>query len=260
MHSAYVMPELPGFMQTQYAFAAHLRDPERSAAPSDVTPERMAVYRELIYNNVEDFLSSAFPVLRRISSDSRWHAMVRDFFVRHRATTPFFPQLPQEFLLYLEQVREPCRDDFPFLLELAHYEWAELALSISDAQIDKSHIIADGSLLNGEPVLSPLIWHCRYRFPVHRISMDYLPEQAPDNATHLAVYRDCDDEVGFLELNPVAAQLLERLQHNNGQNGEQILRELATAIQHPNPETVIRAGGEILEDLRQRAIVLGTRG
>lgn len=259
MHSAHALPELPRFMQRQFEFTAHLRDPEHIAAPTDVAAERMAVYRELIYNNVEDFLANAFPVLRRISSEGYWHGLVRDFFVRHRATTPFFPQLPREFLRYLEQVRTPSRDDYPFLLELAHYEWAELALSISDEQIDDSDLDPHGNLLQGVPVLSPLVWHCRYRFPVHHIGPDYLPEQAPDTPTQLVVYRDRNDEVGFLELNPVTSQLLQRLQEQADASGEQLLQQLAEEIRHPNPATVIAAGLQVLEDLRQRDVVLGTR-
>lgn len=259
MHSAHALPEMPRFMQRQYEFTAHLRDPENAAAPGDVAAERMAVYRELIYNNVEDFLANAFPVLRRISSDAYWHGLVRDFFVRHRATTPLFPRMPSEFLLYLEQERNAATDDFPFLLELAHYEWAELALSISEECIDDNDIDPDGPLLQDTAVLSPLIWHCQYRFPVHRIGPDYLPEQVPGTPTHLVVYRGRNDEVGFLELNPVTSQLLQRLQEQNGQNGEQLLRQLACDIQHPNPDTVIAAGLQVLEELRQRDVILGTR-
>jgi hypothetical protein len=259
MHSARALPELPHFMQRQYEFTAHLRDPENAAAPGDVAAERMAVYRELIYNNVEDFLANAFPVLRRISSDAYWHSLVRDFFVRHRATTPFFPQMPSEFLLYLEQEHETATDDFPFLLELAHYEWAELALNISEECIDDSDVDPEGPLLQGIAVLSPLIWHCQYRFPVHRIGPDYLPEQVHDTPTHLVVYRDRNDEVGFLELNQVTSKLLQRLQQQDGKSGERLLRQLASDIQHPNPDTVIVAGLHVFEELRRRDVILGTR-
>lgn len=259
MHSAPALPDLPRFMQRQYEFTAHLRDPENVAAPADVAAERMAVYRELIYNNIEDFLASAFPVLRRISSDDYWHGLVRDFFLRHRATTPYFPRMPGEFLLYLEQVRHTRADDFPFLLELAHYEWAELALATSDAQFEERAIDPDGDLLQGIPELSPLLWHCCYRFPVHHIGPDFIPEHPPETETHLVVYRNRHDEVGFLELNPVTSLLLQRLQQHADKCGEQLLRELAAAIRHPNPATVLEAGLQLLEEFRQHDVVLGTR-
>ena len=43
---------------------------------------------------------------------------------------------------YLEQERNPHFDDPPFMLELAHYEWVELALSLSDEKIDETKIDA----------------------------------------------------------------------------------------------------------------------
>ena len=65
--------KLKAFQRVQYRFAAHLRDPKRNPAPRGIEPRRMKIYRELFYNNVEGFLANAFPVLRRITPDARWH-------------------------------------------------------------------------------------------------------------------------------------------------------------------------------------------
>jgi len=259
MHAVKSRPETPGFMQTQYRFAGAIRDPENTAAPDDVAPGRMAVYQELIYTNIEDFLSNAFPVLRKISPDEQWHTLVRDFIVEHRARTPLFPELPREFLAYLEQERTPQATDFPFMLELAHYEWAELALAISEEQINEGDIARSGSLLDDVPVLSPLTWLCSYRYPVHRIGPDFIPDEPGDTPTFLLVYRGRDDEVGFMELNPVSAELIQRLQQDNTQTGIQLFKAMAAAMQHPNPATVIDGGLQILQMLQQRDIILGTR-
>jgi len=62
------MAELPLFQQEQYRFTAHIRDPEKNPAPDTIEDRRMAVYRDLFYNNVEGFLSRSFPVLRKIFS------------------------------------------------------------------------------------------------------------------------------------------------------------------------------------------------
>ena len=52
--------------------------------------------------------------------------MVRDFMRRHRSTTPLFTEVGQEFLAYLQDERGPQAGDWPFMLELAHYEYVEL--------------------------------------------------------------------------------------------------------------------------------------
>ena len=123
----------PPFMQRQYEFAAHIRDPDNQPAPDDIEDRRMGIYRELFYNNVEGFLSSSFPVLRKLMDDASWHAMARDFYARHRCHSPLFLEIPREFLNYLQHERIDQADDLPFLWELAHYEWVELALSVADS-------------------------------------------------------------------------------------------------------------------------------
>lgn len=259
MHATPNTPEAPGFIRQQLAFATRVRDPENSPLPAGVEARRMAVYEELIYNNIDEFLHNAFPVLHTISSDEYWQRLVRDFLVHHRARTPLFPELPLEFLSYLEHTRIPQEDDHPFLLELAHYEWAELAMSICEATFDEAQVERHGSLLDEIPVLSPLVWLCRYDYPVHRIGPDFLPEQAGEHQTHLMIYRDREEEVGFMELNAVTVNLLQRLEQNATSSGNKLLLEMTAEMQHPNPHTVIAAGLQIMQELKARDVILGTR-
>ncbi len=249
----------PEFMDCQYAFAAHIRDPQQVPIPEDVEDRRMGIYRELLYNNVQDFMASGFPVLRRLYRDDDWHAMIRDYFARHKAHTPLFPQMPREFLTYLESERGEHPEDPPFLTELAHYEWVELALSVDEREIDLTHVDPDGDLLLGVPILSPLAWPLAYRYPVHRISTDFRPEQPPEQATYLVVYRDREDDVGFLELNPVTARLLALLSLEDPLTGETALRRIAEELGHPDPGVVTQGGLQTLVELKARDVVLGTR-
>jgi hypothetical protein len=219
----------------------------------------MGIYRDLLYNNVESFLANAFPVLRRIHDDKRWHALIRDYFRTHRAHTPLFPRMPQEFVQYLEGERRNAACDFPFLAELAHYEWVEVAVSLDPRDPDFTGVDPDGDLLSGEPVASPLAWPLAYAFPVQRISPEYLPVSAPDTPTYLVVYRARDDQVGFLELNSVTARLLELIREERGRPGRELLLQISAELRHPAPETVLENGRRALDELRSRDIVLGAR-
>ena len=120
------------FRLKQAEFAAHIRDPANNPAPADVDPQRMAAYCELFYNNIDSSLSSTFPVLRQILDADQWQVLAKDFYASHRCQTPHFSEIPEEFLEYLQNRKLP--GDHPFLLELAHYEWVEMALAISTAE------------------------------------------------------------------------------------------------------------------------------
>ena len=245
--------------ELQEHFAGHIRDPESIPPPADVENRRMAIYRRLFFNNIDALLSNNFPVLRALHDDSSWRAMVRDFYAEHRCQTPLFPEIAKEFLRYLQDTRGRRDGDPAFLSELAHYEWVELALSIDERELEAVPSDPAGNLLDDIPVLSPLAWPLSYRFPVHRIKPGYQPVEAPETSTHLLVYRDRSDDVRFMELNDVSRLLLDRLQNNGDASGRQLLADVAAAIDHPDPARVQQTGAKLLDDLRVRDVILGTR-
>jgi hypothetical protein len=250
--------KLPDFQRRQYEFAAHIRDPGKNAAPPGVEDRRMAIYRDLFFNNLRNLLGSTFPVLKKLSGKERWAELIREFMAKHESHTPYFLEIPKEFLAFLETEHATRADDFPFLLELAHYEWVELALSVATDGNDLTGVDPDGDLLEGAPVISALAWPLAYRFPVHRISTDYLPQEPGEQPTYLVVYRAADNEIGFMELNAVTAGLLDKILNNTEQkSGRALLVALAGEINF-DPDVLIEHGSKALAELRAADILLGT--
>ena len=254
------MGDRPNFQDVQYAFAAHIRDPANVPAPANIEDRRMAVYRDLFFNNLKSLLSTTYPVLKALHGEDRWRRMIREFMKTHSAQTPYFLKLPGEFLDFLQHGYETDDNDFPFLLELAHYEYVELELSIADADNDLDGIDPDGDLLTGVPVKSVLSWVYAYQFPVHRIAKDFIPTEPSPEPVYLAVTRNAEGKVRFTELNPVTAGLINKIEENgDGQSGEQLLRELAADIGFADVAAFIEHGRKAFADLRTSDIVIGTR-
>lgn len=254
------MPDRPDFQEKQYAFAAHIRDPDNVPAPEGIENRRMAIYRKLFFNNLVNLLATMFPVLRKIHSEEQWHAMIRQFMQHHTAETPYFLQLPEELLGFLQNEFEPTPEDHPFLLELAHYEYVELALSVSTEENDMSTVNPDSDLLAGVPVKSALAWAFAYHYPVHRIGPDFLPTEPAEQPVYLALYRGKSDKVRFLELNAVTAGLLDAIENNAENNsGEMLIRELASKINYPDVDALVKHGSDALNDMRSLEIIIGTR-
>ena len=251
--------DLPEFQRKQYEFAAHIRDPEKNAAPPGIEDRRLAIYRDLFFNNLQSLLGSTFPVLKKLSGKEGWRDLIREFMAHHQAQTPYFLEIPKEFLAFLEHEHTSQADEFPFLLELAHYEWVELALSVSADSNDMTGIDPDGDLLDGIPVISVLAWPLAYQFPVHRISEDFQPREPGEQPTFLAIYRDSDDEISFMELNTVTAGLLDKISNNSEQQtGREILLDLAEVTNFEG-DVLVEHGAEALAELRAADILLGTR-
>lgn len=247
------------FQRIQYQFAAHLRDPEQNAAPAEIEDRRIGIYRELIYNNIESFIASGFPVLRTIYSDQDWHAMVRDFIRRHQSASPYFLEISQEFLRYLQEERGVQSEDPEFLLELAHYEWVELALDVSTEVLPADQQISTEQLMSEHPVVSPLVWRLSYQYPVHMIGPDYQPDSPPEQPTFLLVYRNRDDRVRFMETNAVTIRLLQLLEEDDHMNGYSALDQIAKELNHPHPEQAIQGGLQVLEKLANLSIISASR-
>lgn len=197
---------LPRFQASQRELTSFLRDPDANSGPGGVEQRRLDIYRELFFKNIEGFLSAGFPVCRSLYSETEWYALVRDFMRRHQCKTPYFLQITEEFIDYLQHER--CAEGDPeFLPELAHYEWVELALDVAEEDIPANSELPE-ALLDARLRLSPLAWPLRYRYPVHLIGPSHCPDVAPDSPTIIIVYRTREDSVQFMEINPVTARLL----------------------------------------------------
>ncbi len=245
--------------RAQTRFAGHIRDPQKVAAPEGIEDRRMAIYRDLFFNNMRNFLSGNFPVLSSLYTESEWAALCREFYSDYRCHTPLFPELPREFLKYLQNHRQDRPGDPPFMLELAHYEWVELALSLDETETGEIEADPDGDLLHGIPVLSPLVWPLSYQYPVHRICADYQPQSPPTDATHLLVWRRRDYTIKFMQLNEISMLLVQKMKEASGMSGLEILKTVAGIINHPKPEVVLDAGSTLLNELREKQVILGTR-
>ncbi|PCJ37596.1 MAG: DUF2063 domain-containing protein [Cellvibrionales bacterium] len=244
------------FQSGQFAFAAHLRDPVANPAPADIEDRRVAIYRDLIYNNIEAFLSGGFPVLRGLMSDDNWHHLVRGFVRDHRCHTPYFLEISQEFLLYLREDKTCIPEGLPFVLELTHYEWVELALDVSPEILPQQTINTNPSttLLDVSLRISPLAWRLNYNYPVHKIGLDYQPQEAPEQPTSLVVYRGPDEQIHFFESNAVTMRLLQLLE--DGQlSGRLALEQVALELQHTDPEALVTMGESIIQQLLDLSIL-----
>src|SRR5450432_1139233 len=258
-HAMSALPEPGRTQRLQYQFTAHLRDPDNCPAPEGIEDRRMGIYRDLVFCNVEMFLSANFPVIRALYDEAAWNRLTRDFLREHQCHTPLFPEFGREFLRYVEARQQRAgNDDPPFLLELAHYEWAELALSLDEHDVTSVPHDPAGDPLAQVPVMSPVACVLGYRFPVQLIGPDFRPSVVPPEPTLLLLVRGRDDEVRFHEIDPLSAMLIERLQENTRLTGLECLDALLAERDGADAAVLREAGKAVLIELRTRQAILGT--
>ena len=237
------------FQRYQLAFAAHLRSPKTAKRPAKVADVRMAVYREIVFNNIFGSVSACFPVCKSILGKRGWHKLVRQFFAKHQATTPIFREIPQEFLKFM-----PTVENLPaYFQQLAHYEWVELYLTT--LPIGTTKVSKNIDLLNESPVLNPASMLLEYDYPVQKISPKFKPKNV--EKTYLLVFRNIEFYIKFIEINSMAYQLLSLLEVHSI-TGKQALTDLAKNMQHPNADVMVGFGFGILEDLASQQAIVGS--
>ena len=245
-----MLEHLPEFQRYQLAFTAHIRNPKANKAPAQVDAARMAVYREIVFTNILNSVSTCFPVCVQVLGQRDWEKLVRQFFAKYQAQTPIFREIPAQFLQFLNTEK-----NLPiYFQQLAHYEWVELAVNSQPTTPPKLSKIPD--FLNEKPVLAPANKLLQYDYAVHKISARHKPKT--NTKTQLLVFRNLENKVKFVELNSVTLQLLNLIEENN-MTGKQALMWLAEELQHPDANAVIQFGLEILQDLAKQEAIVGSR-
>ncbi len=247
------------FKQVQMQFAQHIKDPENSPCPEGIEPRRMSVYQDLFFNNIMGFVSNGFPVLCSLYGEDDWQTLVRAFFVRHPCASPIFLDIANEFITYLSSSYVKTDSDPQFMLELAHYEWVELVISIRQQNgLELSLSTAD--IEDSALVLSELAWPLSYQYPVHQLSTDYKPEQAPEEATHLVVYRNDNDDVEFMLLNSASVQLLALIQQNPGVFFSDLMSHFYQLMPQFDKQVLLSGMKDALAGFAKRGIVRRSKG
>lgn len=239
------------FQQTQLELTRYLRSPENSPAPANVETRRLHIYRDLVYNNIENFIANVFPVTRSILDDDSWHGLIRGFIQEHHCQTPYFLQISDEFVRYMLQRRGLREGDSAYLLELVHYEWIELALDVSTEIIPDAGTFPD-DLDNSRPQVSPLTMCLAYQYPVQKVSATF-PDWAAE-PTYLLVYRNRADEVCFKTATHLTARLLFLLQTSD-QAFNESLQLIATELNHPDVNSLKKQAALLLNDLYEDSVI-----
>jgi hypothetical protein len=245
------------FQEYQTQFTAHIRNPNHSKKPDHVNNKRMAVYREIVFNNFFSSVSACFPVLHDILGKRRFKQLVRNCFFQQHFTSPFFREIPKAFVDFLAQYNLKENGLPAFTAQLAHYEWAELyisALNTKATEYDNENVNAN--LLDHQLGLTPAHLLVQYDYPVHTLSKKHQPTaQTP---TFLLLYRNPEFTIKFIQLNPLTFELLHII-HRQSCTGREALQQIAAKTPALPLEAVMTFGQVILQDLvQQRALNIRT--
>ena len=244
---------MKSFQDTQYDFIQHIKNPEANPFDEGIEDRRLKIYRELFFNNILGFLSSGFPVLESLYCEQQWKILARNFFIEHQCRSPYFIDISKEFVEYLSSEYQLSEFDPVFMSELAHYEWLELDVSVrKSSQVAKTW---DGHSPIVQVQMSDLATLVSYQYPVHQISVDFIPSQACETV-YLVIYRDATDEVNFTLVNQVSAHLLNIIMQQTVATVDSLSQSMVDAMPQLAVQQITESLQQVLQQLCKQEILL----
>ncbi len=185
-------------MIKQQQFSTTLRGPYAALKNA----QREKIYYHLLRANLREVLANVYArVIEHLGAEN-WAFLLDEFLQQHTATTPYFYQLPDEFLSFLWHNRAHY-GQWPWLWALAHFEWMELVATVADETLPEPN----AALLR----CSPLAYYCQYDYAVYPLDKEYTALAQRTHPWQGVVYRNREHGVHWFALEPWTALLLQTI-------------------------------------------------
>jgi len=214
--------------------------------------ERLLVYRDLVRKTLLRALRLAIPrTIARLGA--RFDDEFSLFLAERGPRTHYLRDVTPEFIEFCAPRFQNGTLGPRYLLDLARHEALEISVASSP---DAPRGSTDGLTVDARLSFSPSLTVARYSYPVHRLPADEDDRSEPvAERTALAVYRDAEHAVRYLELTPLATEILDLLMGGEAL-GRAVTRACEAAGVAVGP-SVIEGTSRLLADLAERGALTG---
>ncbi|HTN91338.1 MAG TPA: putative DNA-binding domain-containing protein [Sorangium sp.] len=218
-------------------------------AMASLPPGRLLLYRSLIRRGLAGAIRAGIPrTAARLGA--RFEADVARFLEAELPRSRYLRDVAFEFVAFAAPRWGEDPEVPAYLADLARHELAAFAASCAEPASREELSLDRGARFQRAAAL------VRYEHAVHRLeggeSARDVPAREP---TRLLVYRDARHEVRFLELTPLAAEILGRLLA--GAALRDAVVEGCAALGRPVDGPVLESTAALLSDLAERGALLG---
>lgn len=228
------------------------RDVEQLAL---VGPDRLLVYRKLVFNRFVSAVEMSIPrTVARLGS-ARFREDVSRFLEEAGSRSPYLRDIAVEFVAWAVPLWAGDSDIPNYMPDLARHEL--LSFEIASMPQDPKPEPAGELDLERGVLFQQAARIVHYDHAVHTLPADEDDRTVPSRErTSLLAYRDDSHRVRFLELGPVAAEVLTELLDRRTPLREAITRGCAAANTNLDDE-ILGGMATLLADLAERGVLIG---
>lgn len=218
------------------------------------SPDRMKVYSEAIYNNVEETLTFAYPITLALLTNKEWQKLTKDFFAYHPCRTPIFREMPKELMLFAKEKRYDLIFNRPYLLDLLEFEWVEIEIyNMKDLPIEP--FLLGKELLDHPLYFNPEQRLLDFSYPVFK-NFKELASSSKGNYPLLCFRHAETKQVHFIQLSLFFAATITLMQQEVI-DARKALLITADAFRIANKQRALDSGKHFFSDLFRSGAILG---
>lgn len=176
-------------VQFQKLFADSIRR-IKAPVPELLDPRGLSIYRRLIHNNIRQFLELCFSDSKLLVDATYWQQLQQRFVAEATLQSPFFNDIPQQFLEYINEIPEEDRPANA-ILEMMDFEVGLLKAEITITS-EVNGVWDTDTLL----VWSPAACLKEYQFDFISSSLTEYKEEK----TYVIIWRNKEDDVCYQSL------------------------------------------------------------
>lgn len=226
----------------------------------------VALYGRMINYGHHDVMDSIFPYCSKLLG-KEWEDVVEEYLLRYPPDHYNLNRICRHFSEFLVKYGQKHLAVYPFLDELADYEWMELEKiqdSSSIARGDATAITTPEQILTLAPILNSTLIIRRYRYPIAEIAVRMeggrkVRRKMPPKETFVAIFRDPESHrIRFLELGRAAAALVKAVQEE-GADYQSLLKLAVSLTPELSPDQAVLDFLQLIEDLQTAFLFTGSQ-
>jgi hypothetical protein len=233
-----------------------------------ISQDGVRLYGSLLNFGHHDVMESIYPYCKQLLADD-WEETVDDYLKVFPPDHFNFNRLCSRFSRYFDESERgrQHRKKFPFIAELAHYEWIELEKMEEDVLIEEfsqESLVSPESFAKLAPAVNPSLTIARYKYPLTQIveileAGGKLSRKISQEETIVAIYRNPETHrCHFVELGEATAQMLEKAVKSTV-SYQDLIPLVVSLAKDTDPQKVVVTFLDSIEELQELKVLVGSK-
>jgi hypothetical protein len=210
-------------------------------------------------------MSSIYPLSAKVLKH-KWEPIVTSYFLRHPAQHYHLNEAGRRFKEYLLEDQAQHVKAYPFLPELADYEWIEMEVLEKNIVAQKKPNLVlskPEQFMQYSPILNPVLILRKYNYPISKIASRLenditLRGVTRAAASYLACYRDPEtNRATFLDLSELPFEIVQALIDAPHSYAE-LIKLTVSRLPNANPQDSVAQFLEINETFQTLNLFIGS--